>query len=193
MELNYQVRDMLIEENNRSMIPVQASITIHHTDSRKILDFVKPESFDFCITSPPFYDIEYYGDEPTQLGKSTTYSDFISALQKVARNCFIALKPDKYIAWEVNDFRRKGKFHVYHNDTINIFKNVGFTIHDVIIVDYGNSFLASFLSDVEHNKIMPKQHSYIIVGHKPNDIITHKANRQETRQKLLNELGENGD
>ena len=194
MQLNNQVKEQLLEENKHSMFQREATITLHHTDSRRIPDFIQPETFDFCITSPPFYDIEDYGDEPGQLGKSQTYQQFIQTLGRVALHCYNALKPNKYIAWEVNDFRRNGVFCVYHYDTISIFRQAGFTIHDVIIVDYGNAFLKSFLTDVEHNKIMPKQHSYIIVGHKPNAPIKNEIsaeqenNRAETRQRLLNEL-----
>lgn len=185
MEWNKQVKQQLLAENKQSMTPRIATITLYLQDSRDMLEQVQPESVDFCITSPPFYDLEYYGDEPEQLGQAKLYSDFIYSLGKIAHGCFTALKRGKYVAWEVNDFRRDGTFHLYHADTIRIFQQVGFTIHDVIIVDYGSSFLSSFLSDVEHNKIMPKQHSYIIIGYKP--IIARQPTRVDTRERLIEE------
>lgn len=101
------------------------------------------------------------------------------------------MKYEKFIAWEVNDFRRNGIFHVYHADTIKIFEKAGFKIHDIIIVDYNAAFLKCFLTDVEHNKIMPKQHSYIIVGKKNGISQLNKPNRQDTRERLLEEAREN--
>lgn len=185
IEWNEQVKQRLLTENKQSIAPRNATITLHLQDSRNMLEQVQSESIDFCITSPPFYDLKYYGDEPEQLGRARLYSDFIYSLGKIAHSCFTALKRGKYIAWEVNDFRRDGIFHLYHADVIRMFQQVGFTIHDVIIVDYGASFLSSFLSDVEHNKIMPKQHSYIIIGYKP--IIARQPTRVDTRERLLNE------
>lgn len=184
MEWNRQVKSKIEEENSKSMTPLQASITLHEHDSRDILRYVDRNIADFCITSPPFYDVEYYSDDAGQFGNAKTYKDFMYSLGDVVASCYEVLKPGAFIAWEVNDFRRNGTFHVYHSDLVEKYKAVGFLLHDVIIVDYGSSFLASFLSDVEHNKIMPKQHSYIIVGRKP----THKT--QPTRNKTYDKLKE---
>jgi DNA modification methylase len=191
MQWNYQIREELYEENKRRLIPLKSTINLNEMDSRKLLEVVQKESADFCMTSPPFYDIEYYGDEPAQLGKCKTYDEFINELGQTVKACYEALKPGKFIAWEVNDFRRSGTFHVYHADTIKIFEAAGFKMHDVIIVDYNTAFLKCFLTDVEHNKIMPKQHSYIIVAKKKEAEIINKPNRQDTRERLLEEVKEN--
>lgn len=187
MDLNREIKEMLLEEDKTKIMDHNpCTITLHETDSRYILDYIKPEIADFCMTSPPFYDIEYYGPEMGQLGKSKSYNSFMHELSIVLQACVKAMKPGAYIAWEVNDFRRNGTFHPYHNDTIKIFVNEGLVLHDIIIVDYGSSFLQSFLSDVESIKIMPKQHSYIIIGRK----YTPEKNikRQDTRKILLEEV-----
>jgi len=182
MEWNRQVKNGLEEENSRCLTPLDSFILLYEVDSRNILDYIEEESIDFCITSPPFYDIEYYGPEMEQLGRAKFYNDFIYSLGTIVEICFKALKEGSYIAWETNDFRRDKTFYTYHADLINLFKRAGFLIHDIIIVDYGSSFLSSFLSDVEHNKIMPKQHSYIIIGRKIT--LKREPKREETYKQL---------
>jgi len=188
MEWNREVKAKIELENSRSLTPVQSTIELYECDSRDILDHITEKSADFCITSPPFYDVEYYSDDPEQLGKAKVYDDFIYSLGTIVQACYKVLKENSYIAWETNDFRRNGTFHTYHADLIRLFKQAGFRIHDIVIVDYGSSFLASFLSDVEHNKIMPKRHSYITVGYKPT--ISKQPKREDTYRRLSTEARE---
>ena len=49
-------------------------IELHEQDSR---DINYDKVFDLAITSPPYWDIETYGDEPEQLGKQQTFQDFM--------------------------------------------------------------------------------------------------------------------
>ncbi len=186
MRGNYKIRDMLYHENSMSMMPSPASITLIEADSREMLKYVPKNTADFLITSPPFYDIEDYGNEPEQLGRAKTYRDFLYALQVVFGNCYSVLKPGAFAAIEVNDFRRDGIFHPYHADAIERLRNVGFIIHDIIIVDYGTGFLQAFASDIEHHHIVCKVHSYIIVARKK--FVAGSQTRAETRTKLITQL-----
>lgn len=188
MKLNLKIQDMLYEENNGSMLPIEAKIKLIEADSRDLLDYVPENSMDFCMTSPPFWFLEDYGSEPGQLGHAKDYGDFIYSLGVIVKNCFKALKPGAFIAWEVNDFRVEGKWYPYHADGIRLFRDAGFALHDILIVDYGSSFLSSFLSDVKHHRALPKQHAYIIIGRKPK--VGRKEKRDKTRERLLAEVAE---
>lgn len=127
-----------------------------------------PDNYaDFTITSPPYWDIEYYGDELEQLGNSRTYESFISNLSEHIKENYRILKPDTYCAWFINDFRRKGVFYTYHCDIINLFRKVGFIIHDIIIIDLTKHPIgAVFASQIEERKYLPKRHEYCIIGKK---------------------------
>lgn len=141
-------------------------IVLHHGDSR-YMDKV-PDAFgDFTITSPPYWDIEDYGDEREQLGKSAQYGIFLSELQMVMRENFRCLKPGAFSVWFVNDFRRDGVFHSYHSDVIDRMRQVGFVYHDILIVDLGGSFREAFLGQIVDQKIIPKRHEYGLVFRKP--------------------------
>lgn len=193
MEDNHKIRQILLEEfamNPRLSLEPQEdfndgapTIELIEGDSRYI---DKNNVADFLITSPPFFDTEWYGDELEQLGRQKTYEDFLYSLRTVFMACHRALKPGAFAAMEVNDFRRDGIFHTYHADTITQLRLAGFQMHDVIIVDYGSGFLQAFASDIEAHKIVSKQHSYILIARKA--MYKQDEKRQETRERLLEEV-----
>lgn len=188
MRLNRQAKLMLEEENSRALFPAEAKIGLVEGDSR---DINYEEVFDFCITSPPFYDLELdsYGPEIEQLGRGKSYNDFLWSLGQVVKSCYRALKPGAFIAWEFNDFRREGEWYPFHADAIELFKRAEFQLWDIIIIDYGSGFLEAFASDIAHHHIVSKQHSYLVIGRKwPGQ--HRQPKRQETRERLLDEVKE---
>jgi DNA modification methylase len=128
-----------------------------------------PDNYgDFTVTSPPYWNIEDYGDELEQLGKySQTYEIFMSKLFSVARENYRTLKSGAFAAWYINDFRRNGKFYPYHVDTMNMLIEAGFQMWDIMIVDLGRAFRESFISQIVEQKILPKRHEYGIIVRKP--------------------------
>lgn len=136
-----------------------------HTSEEMI--YTPDEYGDFTITSPPYWDIEDYGDEPEQLGKwSKTYDEFMSKMAKVAKENYRTLKKDAFAAWYINDFRRDGVFYSYHIDTKRILEEAGFTMWDIMIVDLGRAFRESFISQIVEQKILPKRHEYGVIVRK---------------------------
>ena len=188
MRLNRQVKAMLEEENSRALFPIEAKMELVEGDSR---DINYEGMFDFCTTSPPFYDLELdsYGPEIEQLGRGKSYNDFLWSLGQVVKSCYRALKPGAFIAWEFNDFRRDGEWYPFHADAIELFKRAEFQPWDIIIIDYGSGFLEAFASDIAHHHIVSKQHSYLIIGRK-RPAQYRQLKRQETRERLLNEVQE---
>lgn len=130
--------------------------------------FQVPDNFgDFTITSPPYWDIEYYGDEPNQLGFCKTYDLFINELEQIAKENYRALKPGAFSVWFINDFRKNGKFYPYHVDTMNLLNRAGFVTYDVCITDFGRTFRSAFVNQIVEQKILPKRHEYGWVMRKP--------------------------
>jgi len=111
--------------------------------------------------------LEYYGDEPAQLGWNKTYEEFLDGLKRVMMQCFRVLKPNRFCIFNVNDFRKEGIFYAYHNDVMQLAKYIGFLVHDVVILDWGSSIFACFASQIEDYKVTAKVHEYLIVMRKP--------------------------
>jgi DNA modification methylase len=125
-------------------------------------------SGDFTITSPPYYNLEHYGDEPGQLGiGARSYNDFLDRLQKVCCENFRVLKQGRFAVWCVNDFRANGKFHSYHSHVIRLMEKAGFNQYDIAIVDLGHAMRISFPAQAVEQQILPKRHEYALVFQKP--------------------------
>ena len=109
MRFNFEERERL-----RKLHP-DRDILLHRQDSRR-LNQSPADTGDVTITSPPYYNIERYGDEQEQLGKAKTYEAFLEELGEVAKENCRVLKPGAFAAWFVNDFRKDWRFYPYHMD-----------------------------------------------------------------------------
>lgn len=160
MVFNEQVKTKLLKEHPE----IKCEINLHLGDSR----YIKlPENYyDFHFTSPPFYSIEDYGDEPEQLGKLGTYGDFMGGMLLVYKNIYKSLKPGKFNIINVNDFRLNGKYYTYHTDTINALKEAGFTMYDFIVMKYSNAMRSCFPNQIWEEKLLPKIQEFLIVTYK---------------------------
>jgi len=139
----------------------KTKIELFNRDSRKI--HLPENSVDFCFTSPPYWNIEDYGDEPEQLGKNT-YDGFLAGMGQIAKELYRVFKPGCYCVINVNDFRMNGKFYNYHGDTIELFTRAGWEHHDIWILETGIAGLPRiFARDFNNKKISPKIHEYALV------------------------------
>lgn len=74
-----------------------------------------PEIFDFAFSSPPYFDLECYCDEPTQCYNAypNIYDWFDKYVNATIRNIYNGLKHDRYYAVNIADFNYKGKVMNY--------------------------------------------------------------------------------
>ena len=140
-------------------------VTIKRGDSRFL--YAVDNSVDIVFTSPPYYDCEYYGDEPEQAGcDGKSYEDFLDVMRMTMKECYRILKPGKFIIWNVADFRDDGKFYSYGFDSYAILQEVGFTPHDIVMFEYGG-FQKIFTEDKIKYKRTGKVHEYLFILKKP--------------------------
>lgn len=152
---------------------------VYIADSRETLEYVKPNSVDMVITSPPYWDIllqkrtaDYkeqrdYGDAESDLGKINDYWQFLSELRKIFEQVYITLKPEKYCCVVVMDLRKRDKFYPYHIDVSAFMQDIGFIFDDIIIWDrrreYNNMRPLGYPSVFRINKT----HEFILIFKKP--------------------------
>jgi DNA modification methylase len=152
---------------------------VFQEDARNLLQKVRPTSVDFCLTSPPYWDIlsqrrtaDYkttrdYGDETQDLAKVHGYWEFINELGKVFDQVYRALRPGKYCVVNVMDLRKKNKFYAFHSDLASRVKTCGFILDDIIIWDrrqeYNNLRPLGYPSVFRVNKV----HEYLLIFQKP--------------------------
>jgi len=164
--IGYDVSQQFMEYN-RSIVgelreETGMNITLYEANS-EVMGYTMDEMGDFTITSPPYWDLEFYGDEAEQLGYKKPYPEFLDGLQKVAFQNFRVLRPGAFCVWIVNDFRKRGQFYSFHTDTLELLQQAGFVQHDIMIIDYGSPIRAAFATQLIDTLILPKQHEYALV------------------------------
>lgn len=103
-------------------------------DSRDVIDTLDENSIDFVVTSPPYWNILHkkdhkvkqeredhgldtkYSDSDIDIGNIDDYETFLDELTIILAKCRRVLKPKKYMAVVVSDFRDKSNYIMFHAD-----------------------------------------------------------------------------
>jgi site-specific DNA-methyltransferase (adenine-specific) len=75
---------------------------------------VSDESIHLVVTSPPYFDLVDYSDEPGQLGHLHEYDQFLDQLDHVWRECYRVLIPGGNLCCVVGDVCRARRKHGRH-------------------------------------------------------------------------------
>jgi len=103
-------------------------------DARK-LEAIPDNSVDLIVTHPPYADIIKYSEGRLKGDISNIHSIdvFCDEIEKVAKECFRVLKPDKYCAILIGDTRRKKFYIPIAYKVMERFIKVGFILKEDII------------------------------------------------------------
>ena len=77
--------------------PKTTNFKNYNKDSRKLSKFIKPESVEFVVFSPPYWNLRNYGYSE-QIGFKQTYEEYLEDMKKVFSECFKVLKNGRYMA-----------------------------------------------------------------------------------------------
>jgi DNA modification methylase len=168
-----------VSELRLEMINKDHMHKIIHGNSSEEVSKLEPESFDFIVTSPPYWKIlqkdtdhkarierkekglgTKYSDDDSDLGNVEDYRDFLYILEQIFADCFRVLKNKKYMCVVVSDFRHKSDFIAYHNDISKIIECSGFKLEGITILvqndkalyPYGMPY--AFVSNIHHQYIL---------------------------------------
>ncbi len=144
------------------------------------LAFLKDESIHLVVTSPPYWNLKRYNENPKQLGHINDYESFLSETEKVWREVFRVLVPGGRLVCVVGDVcvsRRKfGRHLVFplHSDICVLCRKIGFDNLNPIIwhkisnasfeVENGSKFLGK---PYEPNAIIKNDMEFILMQGKP--------------------------
>ena len=81
--------------------------TIHFADSQN-LDFIKDETVDFIMTSPPYWNLKDYGNKK-QIGH-TDYASYLEQLNNVWDECYRIAKPNAIFVLNIGNRRHNKKY-----------------------------------------------------------------------------------
>lgn len=183
INFNNQVAKRLMGEveNSQSWLEgfrPQSKVELYCRDNRNC--HLTDNSIDLTFTSPPYWDLEFYGGEPEQLGWGKSYPEFLEGIKQMMAEQYRVLKSGRFCALSVNDFRKEGRYYPFHADIIRLGNEVNFQLFDLIIMVWPSSIRAAFASQIETTKIMPKRHEYLVVFRKGGGSGAQIANDNQT-------------
>lgn len=151
------------------------NIKVINGDSFDELDKFEENTFDLCITSPPYWDILNmkrsvdgkeninYSKKENDIGNITEYQNFICELGKLFFKVNRILKSGAYCLVNVMDIRKKSEFYPLHSDLATELQKYGYIFDDIIIwdrqQDYNNMKPLGYPYKYRINKV----HEYILI------------------------------
>ena len=120
-------------------------IKVELNDSRK-LPMLKDESIDFVLNHPPYADIIKYSDKQIEEDLSNIHDidEFADEMEKVAKEFYRVLKPNKYCAILIGDTRRNRMYQPMAFKVMERFLKVGFVLKEDIIKHQHNCKATGF-------------------------------------------------
>lgn len=153
--------------------------TLINGDARD-LSFLREESVHLAVTSPPYWNLKRYNENPDQLGHVKEYEAFLAELKKVWHHVFRVLVPGGRMVCVVGDVcvarRNFGRHLVFplHSDISVICRHIGFDNLNPIVwhkisnasyeVRNGSKFLGK---PYEPNAIIKNDIEFILMQRKP--------------------------
>ena len=137
-------------------------------DSNNISKLVKERGFDFCFTSPPYYDLEVYSKE--DMSALGTYEEFMRQYQNIFQQCFNLLADDTFLAIKVGEIRDK-KTGIYRNfvgDTITCMLKCGFCYYNELVLINPAGTLPQRAGRSMKTRKVGKMHQNVLVFYKGN-------------------------
>ena len=144
------------------------------------LSFLADASIHLVVTSPPYWNLKHYNENPDQLGHVQEYEVFLAELEKVWRHVYRVLVPGGRMVCVVGDVcvarRNFGRHLVFplHADICVICRRIGFDNLNPIIwhkisnasyeVVNGSKFLGK---PYEPNAIIKNDIEFILMQRKP--------------------------
>jgi DNA modification methylase len=152
---------------------------IFEGDSREVLPTFRADTFDFCVTSPPYWNILHkergmkvaaerrlrdlptrYSDRSDDLGNLPSYEEFLGELLSVWQETARVLVPGAFMAVVVSDFRHGGRYYLYHADTARVIEQTGLVLKGTIVLvqdsknlyPYGIPY--TFVPNVHHQTVL---------------------------------------
>lgn len=178
----------LAKESVKEAAALGVSQNIYLDDAQNLEKYIKPESVDFILTSPPYATLlksikgnfaykwrehstlnpvnnpNPYSSDTADLG-NMSYQDFLGAIKKIMRATLNVLRQDGYAVWIVKDYRdikNKIPYVNFHGDVATVATEAGFTLWDIRIYDQTKFRPLVCLGYPSKNFYLNIGHSYLL-------------------------------
>jgi 16S rRNA G966 N2-methylase RsmD len=136
------------------------NIKIYNDTAENILPNLLDNYYDIAITSPPYYNLEKYSDEPNQsINKYTTYDLWYEYfLKPVIYNVILKLKDNGKSVWSVKNIKTDMKYNLY-DDIVELHKNKGWVQNDITF--YISNSVRAGLRDSKGNMAKGRETTFV--------------------------------
>lgn len=166
--------DLSLKYRELAMSRFDAKGMQDHIDFRYVIgdstkDLLNLGEVDYIVTSPPYHNIlrnktsgirkdnsekgyrsgsrigvEFYSDDPCDLGNQDTYEEFLDMLKQVMQNCYTLLKNKKYCSIIISDFTIDKQERCVQADMVSMMQSIGFEFVGTTILLQDNKPLYPF-------------------------------------------------
>lgn len=179
-DISKKFQDLFFDRlnNHYSQYKKNGKITYFVKDARTIAKYIKPNSIDLCLTSPPYWDIlnarrsadlkinRNYTDKTQDIGNIDSYDVFIAELHKIMGEVAKTIRSNGHCVMVVMDIRKKSKFYPFHSDVVKIMEKIGFSFEDLVIWDRQKEYNNCKPLGYPYKFIVNKIHEYILIFRK---------------------------
>ena len=127
---------------------------IHYADSRK-MTHVKNNTVTTVVTSPPYWNMFYYGHED-EIGFGQTYDKYLDSLDLVWKQCYDKLVDNGTLWVNVSNKTTEGKFYFLAGDFVSRITKLGYTLQNVMIWYKPNAM------PIMYKNNLTNKHEYIL-------------------------------
>jgi len=148
-------------------------------DARDVLRTLESDSVDFIVTSPPYWNIlhkkdhkarqeredkglatRYSEDDLRDLGNVHDYEEFLDELASIFKECGRVLRPKKYLAVIVSDFREGPRLRMFHADLASALESDGYVLKGITVLHQAHKrvfpygYPSSYVPNIHHQYIL---------------------------------------
>ncbi len=164
----FEIRKEQIVENQAALKKLKLTGANYIHDDGRFLD--TDTVFDCAITCPPYFDLEVYSQDPSDISNRATYAEFNADMWLSAHAHFERLKPGAFACIVVGLFRDKktGELIDFPAHTVENFREAGFLYWQNIILSKNFASAAVRAANAWNGgmKLVPR-HENLLVFRKP--------------------------
>jgi DNA modification methylase len=176
--IGFELYADFIDIATKRLAPFGDKCQIIGETASKIEEYVKTNSVDMVITSPPYWnifnrrrtvdgkEIRTYGTNENDLGNINDYDAFLDALINIMRGVHQVLKPKAYCVVNVMDIRIKDRLYPFHSDLYTRLGVIGFQLDDIIIWDRRNEYNNLKTLGYPYKFRLNRVHEYLLIFQK---------------------------
>jgi DNA modification methylase len=166
--------DQIIDEKRESDLIIENQKVYFHTSEN--MSFIKDNSVNLFITSPPYWNLKNYGDMLNQIGREP-YEIYLERLNKVWNECYRVAQDNSVLIININSRRANKRFYPI---ALDIYKEMKlWKLWDVLIW-----YVPNALPQCKHymERLFDNKFEYLLIFTK-GDVEKHTFHKPRVPQK----------